>query len=90
MARPKRQQQNECKNLIGERVRQARQEHHPPLDQADLAASLSDVLGYSIHRTTVTRLEMGRRPVTDIELAALVGILNVDANWLLFGQAANK
>lgn len=86
VARPKRREPPSFKNLVGARVRSARLAHQPPLDQADLAASLSMALNQAIGRTTVTRLEKGDRPVTDIELVALAKILDVDVAWLLHGE----
>lgn len=85
MARPRRTSPSGPKNLIGERVRQARLAHEPQLDQADLAASLSIELGVAVGRTTITRLESGSRPVTDVELVALARLLGVEVSWLLFG-----
>lgn len=85
MPRPKRAGPPGPKNLIGERVRQARLAHRPPLDQADLAAGLTEALGTVYGRTTVTRLERRERPVTDTELVAIAKVLSVEVTWLLFG-----
>lgn len=78
---------SESKNLVGSRVRQARQEHQPPLDQADLAAKLSDALEKPFDRTTVVRIEAGVRAVSDIELVALAKVMGIEVTWLLFGDA---
>lgn len=86
VARPKRDNLTAPKNLVGEHVKIARLRHRPPLDQVDLAEALSSALGTPFGRTTVTRLETGDRPVTDIELVALAGILGVDITWLLRGD----
>lgn len=76
----------QLKNRVGERVRAARLTHQPPFDQADLAEALASLLGTTIGQATVSRLETGDRPVTDIELVALAEILGVEAGWLLYGD----
>lgn len=88
MAWPKR---SKAKNLIGERVRQARQARQPALHQADLAAMLAEALGRAtVDRATVTRIESGIREVTDIELVALARVLGVSTTWLLFGESSES
>lgn len=77
------------KNLVGERVRQARLAHQPPLHQADLAAALAEALGRpKFDRATVARVEAGDRIVSDVELVALAKALDVNVSWLLFGDAS--
>jgi transcriptional regulator with XRE-family HTH domain len=47
----------------------------------ELAARLQ-VLGITIDRSGVAKLESGRRPVSDIEVAAIAKILKVSIPWL--------
>ncbi len=63
------------KNIIGEKIRQARKERR--ITQAVLAAKLQ-LLGIMIDRTAIAKLESGRRPVTDIEIAGISKVLEVD------------
>lgn len=72
--------------MVGERVREARLRLQPPLDQADLAAALSDITKLPYGRTTVSRLESGQRPVSDYEVVALAKTLGVSVTWLLLGE----
>ena len=83
MARPKRVAPREALNIVGQRVREARSQQTPPLAQEDLAVALGEQLGQPVGRTTITRLERGQRPVTDIEVVALAKALGVDVRWLL-------
>ena len=83
MARPRREASREARNIVGQRVREARRLHSPPLAQEDLAVALAEELDQPVGRTTITRLERGQRPVTDIEVLALARLLGVDVRWLL-------
>lgn len=46
----------------------------------ELAARLQ-VLGITIDRSGIAKLEGGRRPVSDIEVAAIARILKVSVSW---------
>lgn len=70
------------KNVVGERVRQARRNAKPPITQNDLVARLQ-VLGMKIDQSGISKIEGGRRPVFDFEVIALSKALNVMGNWLL-------
>lgn len=70
------------KNLIGERVRQARQRYSLQLTQAGLSACLMQ-FGVSVDRTGVSKIESGERCVLDYELAAIARCLHVSTAWLL-------
>ena len=70
------------KNIIGERVRQARKNAKPPITQLDLVARLQTA-GIRIDQSGLSKLESGRRPVTDIEVVALAKTLKVSVEWLL-------
>lgn len=70
------------RNLVGPRVREARQQQRPRLTQQELAARLQ-VAGFPLDRVAVAKIEIGLREVTDIELVALAAALQVSAGWLL-------
>ncbi len=72
----------EKRNIVGTRVRQARKVAIPPITQLNLAARLQ-VLGLSIDQSGLSKLESGRRPVSDVEVAALAKALKVSVSWLL-------
>ena len=67
------------KNIVGLRVRKARKESG--ITQMELAARLQ-VLGITIDRSGVAKLEGGRRPASDIEVAAIAKVLKVSIPWL--------
>jgi len=67
------------KNIVGPRVRKARKESQ--VTQTELAAQLQ-LLGISIDRSAITKLESGRRPASDIEVAAIAKVLKVPISWL--------
>ncbi len=67
------------KNIIGSRVRQARKESR--MTQMELAARLQ-LFGITIDRSGIAKLESGRRPASDIEVAAIARVLKVTIPWL--------
>lgn len=67
------------KNIIGSRVRKARKESR--VTQMELAARLQ-VLGITMDRSGIAKLESGRRPASDIEVAAIAKVLKVTIPWL--------
>ncbi len=67
------------KNIIGSRVRKARRESR--VTQMGLAAQLQ-LLGIAIDRSGIAKLESGRRPASDIEVAAIAKVLKVSIPWL--------
>jgi transcriptional regulator with XRE-family HTH domain len=69
------------RNIIGNRVKQARLAHKPKLTQQALAARLQ-TLGININRSGVAKIEMGIRQVTDIEVMLLAQTLEVSVAWL--------
>ncbi|GAB6087236.1 helix-turn-helix domain-containing protein [Alkaliphilus crotonatoxidans] len=73
---------NKQRNLIGNRVRQARHNSKPKITQTDLLARLA-VRGIELEKTTISKIEAKTRPVTDIELVALAEALGVSILWLL-------
>ena len=70
------------RNVVGPRVRQARNLTTPPVSQVDLAARLQ-LMGLKIDQSAVSKIEQGRRPVLDREVVALAEVLKVSALWLL-------
>ncbi len=71
------------KNIIGSRVRQARRELR--ITQMELAAQLQ-LFGITIDRSGVAKLETGRRPASDIEIATIARVLKVTIPWLFEGS----
>ena len=67
------------RNIVGLRVRKARKEVR--VTQMELAAQLQ-LLGIIIDRSGIAKLESGRRPASDIEIAAIAKILKVPISWL--------
>lgn len=72
------------KNIVGLRIRKARKEAQKT--QTKLAAELQ-LLGIKIDRTSIAKLESGRRPVSDIEIIAIAQILNVSISSLFKDSA---
>lgn len=70
------------RNIIGERVRLAREKIKPPITQADLAARLQ-IEGLRLERVTISKIETGYREVTDVEAVAIAKALSVTISWLL-------
>jgi len=70
------------RNLIGERVKQARQGFDPPLTQDQLSGKLAST-GVHLDRVALAKVESGLRSAFDFEVKALAAVLKVDANWLL-------
>lgn len=70
------------RNLIGDRVRQARLKSKPKITQTDLLARLA-VRGIDLEKTTISKIEAKKRPVTDVELVAIADALEVNVLWLL-------
>lgn len=70
------------RNLIGDRVRQARHKSKPKVTQPDLLARLA-VRGIELEKTTISKIEAKTRPVTDIELVAIADAIGVSVLWLL-------
>lgn len=68
------------KNLVGARVTEARQMRG--MKQVELLARLQ-TRGIDISIPALSLLEGQKRPVTDIELAALSDVLGVSVDWLL-------
>ena len=78
------------RNIVGERVREARRRFSPPLTQDQLAGRLA-AEGVQLDRVTIAKIENGLRCAFDFEVKALAAVLKIDANWLLgiSGRMAN-
>ena len=72
----------QSRNIVGKRVKEARQSHFPPLTQDQLSGKLA-ANGLQLDRVAIAKIETGIRCVFDFEIKALARILKVDANWLL-------
>ena len=70
------------KNIIGERVKIARNKTKPKVTQTDLLARL-EIREIYLEKTTISKIEAGTRPVTDKELLAIADALHVKPHWLL-------
>ena len=70
------------RNLIGDRVKQARYKSKPKVTQTDLLARLA-VRGIELEKTSISKIEAKTRPVTDIVLVAIAEALGVSLMWLL-------
>ena len=73
---------SEKRNIIGERLREARRLVNPPLTQDQLSGKLA-AIGVQLDRVAITKVENGQRCVFDFELRALAETLRVDVEWLL-------
>jgi hypothetical protein len=72
----------ESRNIIGKRVKEARQQFTPPLTQDQLSGRLAKA-GIQLDRVALAKVECGLRCAFDFEVRALASVLKVDANWLL-------
>ena len=73
---------NGSKNIIGSRVKEARQNSNPVITQQDLSARL-EIMGYNLDRVSISKIESGKRFVPDYEVVAIANALNVSLIWLL-------
>jgi transcriptional regulator with XRE-family HTH domain len=70
------------KNIVGERVAEARRACSPALTQDALSGKLAR-LGIQLDRAAIAKIENNYRHVLDYELKALAHVLGVGVNWLL-------
>lgn len=68
------------RNRVGRRVTEARKAQG--MKQVELLARLQ-LAGIDISVPALSLLEGQKRPVSDVELAALADVLNVSVDWLL-------
>ena len=69
------------RNVVGSRVRELRYRSGLRVTQEQLAARLQ-TLGVALDRTAISKIEVGRRPVTDIEIVAICRALSIDVATL--------
>ena len=69
-------------NLVGARICKMRSLHRDKLTQDQLAGRLA-ALGLVLDRSTIAKIETGRRRVYDFEVVAFAKALGVTGNWLL-------
>ena len=69
------------KNIVGIRVQLARKKAKPLITQLDLVARLG-LHSWKIDQPTISKIEHGRRPVSDLEVKALAKALKVSVAWL--------
>ena len=67
------------KNIIGLNIRQARKD--AGMTQMELAGQLQ-LLGIRIDRATIAKIELGIRPLSDIEIIAISKVLTINVNEL--------
>jgi hypothetical protein len=79
---PKSSAKRESRNIVGERVKEARRFHSPPLTQDQLSGKLA-AQGVQLDRVAIAKIESGIRSAFDFEVRGLAAALRVDANWLL-------
>jgi len=66
-------------NIIGNQIRKARIKAN--LTQSELSAQL-ELLAVYTYRGSISRIEDGERAVTDIEIDAILKVLNVSLDYL--------
>jgi transcriptional regulator with XRE-family HTH domain len=74
------QKYNKNLNVIGDKIRYYREQKG--LSQAQLSAKL-ELLGISIPKNSIQRLECNNRIIKDFELAGISKVLNVSIDLLL-------
>lgn len=72
----------QSRNIIGDRIREARQLFAPPLTQDQLSGRLAKA-GVQLDRVALAKVENGLRCAFDFEVKALAAVLKVEASWLL-------
>jgi HTH-type transcriptional regulator, cell division transcriptional repressor len=70
------------KNIVGQRVAEARQRCKPPLTQDALSGRVAR-LGIQLDRAAIAKIENNLRHVFDYEVKGLADVLGVDVDWLL-------
>jgi hypothetical protein len=70
------------RNIVGDRIREARTTGKTPLTQDQLAGRLA-AKGVPLDRVAIAKVECGLRCVYDYEVGALAEVLRVDVAWLL-------
>lgn len=84
----KKTRQQPHKNIVGERVRQARLALSPKVSQEDLSGKLAS-RGVQITQTSLSKIENRSRYVMDYEVQTLAKALKVSVAWL-YGESETK
>ena len=79
---PSNKRRSVTRNIVGERIKEARRQFQPPLTQDQLSGKLANQ-GVQIDRVAITKIESGLRCVFDFEVRALASVLRIDVRWLL-------
>jgi transcriptional regulator with XRE-family HTH domain len=66
------------KNIVGLRIRKARKE--TGITQQKLATKLQ-LMNIMIDRSAIAKIEIGIRPASDVEIAAISRILKIPVSW---------
>jgi transcriptional regulator with XRE-family HTH domain len=66
------------KNIVGLRIRKARKE--TGITQQKLATKLQ-LMNIMIERSAIAKIEIGIRPASDVEIAAISRILKIPVSW---------
>ena len=69
------------RNMVGPKIREARYRSGQKVTQEELAARLQ-ASGIDIDRTAISKIESGRRPISDLEILAICKSLGVDVATL--------
>ena len=77
----KKTSQREERNVVGRRIRKARQNCKPPVSQEDLAGRLA-AKGITLDQTAISRIESQTRYLMDYELIGIAKVLKVSVAWL--------
>lgn len=64
------------KNVIGAKVREARNRAPRRISQDELASKLQ-TMGLTIDRSAISKIEIGIRPITDIEILGICEALGI-------------
>ena len=65
------------RNVVGPRIREARRSLSQRVTQEELAARLQ-ALGMELDRSAISKMETGKRPITDVEIVAICRVLGID------------
>ncbi len=77
------------RNLIGPRLKELRRAARPRISQEDLCGRIAQ-FGVILSRTQIAKIESGRRPVMDFELAAFAQALRVELHELMPQMRARR
>ena len=69
------------KNVVGPRIREARYRGGRKVTQHELAARLQ-TFGIDLDRTAISKIETGKRPVTDVEIIGVCEALGIRVSAL--------